>query len=52
MHQIQTQRLQHCRHCRFYQGQGRRSGSCHLLKAPMSGQCKACCLFAPVFEPI
>jgi hypothetical protein len=48
----QTQRSQHCRYCRFHQVQGRQRGSCQLLKTPMSGQCKACRLFVPVFEPI
>ena len=48
----QSQGSQHCRHCRFYQGQGRRGGCCQLLSAPMPGRCKACRLFVPAFEPI
>ncbi|HEY9808170.1 MAG TPA: hypothetical protein V6D13_02415 [Halomicronema sp.] len=40
-----------CRHCRFYQPQGRRGGHCSQLDAPVRGTWKACSLAIPPFAP-
>ncbi|MCT7948782.1 hypothetical protein NG798_03180 [Ancylothrix sp. C2] len=40
-----------CRHCRFYQPQGRRGGHCAQLDAPVRGTWKACSLAIPPFAP-
>jgi hypothetical protein len=33
-----------CRHCRYYQGQGRRGGMCQQLGVPVQSHWKACVL--------
>lgn len=38
-----------CRHCRFYDLEGRRGGHCHLLGAPVRGGWKACSMGASPF---
>lgn len=38
-----------CRHCRFYQLQGRRGGHCHQLGAPVQAGWNACPLAIPLF---
>jgi hypothetical protein len=40
-----------CRHCRFYQPEGRRGGHCSQLDAPVRGNWKACSLAIPPFAP-
>ncbi len=40
-----------CRHCRFYQPEGRRGGHCSQLDAPVRGSWKACSLAIPPFAP-
>lgn len=39
-----------CRHCRFYQPQGRRGGHCSQLNVEVQGSWKTCSLATPVFE--
>lgn len=38
-----------CRHCRFYQIEGRRGGDCQQLGVPVQGSWKACSLAAQPF---
>lgn len=38
-----------CRHCRFYQSEGRRGGGCQQLGVPVQGSWKACSLAIPPF---
>jgi hypothetical protein len=40
-----------CRHCRFYQPEGRRGGQCQQLGVPVRGTWKACQLAIPPFAP-
>jgi hypothetical protein len=40
-----------CRHCHFYQGEGRRGGSCQKLGVPVQGSWSVCPLAAPPFKP-
>lgn len=40
-----------CRHCRFYQPEGRRGGHCEQLGVPVRGGWKACSLAIPPFAP-
>ncbi len=40
-----------CRHCRFYQPEGRRGGQCQQLGVPVRGSWKACQLAIPPFAP-
>lgn len=40
-----------CRHCRFYQPEGRRGGYCDQLGVPVRGGWKACSLAIPPFAP-
>lgn len=39
-----------CRHCRFYQPQGRRGGTCQKLSVSVDGKWKACMLSSIPFE--
>ena len=39
-----------CRYCRFYEPEGRRGGSCHLLGVPVESSWKACSFASPPFE--
>lgn len=38
-----------CRHCRYYQTQGRRGGMCQQLGVPVRAEWKACSLAAAPF---
>ncbi|MEB3175153.1 MAG: hypothetical protein VKN60_08225 [Cyanobacteriota bacterium] len=38
-----------CRHCRYYQAEGRRGGMCHQLNVPVQGEWSACTLAARPF---
>ena len=38
-----------CRHCRYYQVEGRRGGMCEQLSVPVRGGWKACSLALPAF---
>lgn len=38
-----------CRHCLFFEGQGRRGGQCRQLGVPVRGSWKTCSLAAPPF---
>ncbi|MBD1910207.1 MULTISPECIES: hypothetical protein [unclassified Leptolyngbya] len=38
-----------CRHCLYYQVEGRRGGNCHQLGVPVQAQWKACPLATPCF---
>ena len=38
-----------CRHCRYYQAEGRRGGVCNQLNVPVQAQWKACTLAAGPF---
>lgn len=40
-----------CRHCLFYESQGRRGGQCQQLGVPVQGSWKACSLAVPPFVP-
>lgn len=44
-----TTNVSACRHCRFYQGEGRRGGQCKQLGAPVQAGWSACPLAAPLF---
>ena len=39
-----------CRHCRFYEPEGRRGGSCQMLGVPVQSSWKACAFASPPFE--
>ena len=39
-----------CRHCRFYDPEGRRGGSCQMLGVPVQSSWKACSLAASPFR--
>ena len=39
-----------CRHCRSYEPDGRRGGSCQLLGVPVESSWKACNFASPPFE--
>lgn len=39
-----------CRHCRFYNPEGRRGGSCQMLGVPVQSSWKACSLAASPFK--
>jgi hypothetical protein len=39
-----------CRHCRFYEPEGRRGGSCQILGVPVQSRWEACALAAPPFD--
>lgn len=39
-----------CRHCQYYQGEGRRGGYCQQLCAQVQGSWKACYLAIPPFS--
>ncbi len=39
-----------CRHCRFYQPEGRRGGSCQILGVPVQSRWKACTLSLSPFS--
>ena len=39
-----------CRHCRFYEPEGRRGGSCQMLGVPVQGRWKACPLASSPFD--
>ncbi|MEG3436779.1 hypothetical protein V0288_06570 [Pannus brasiliensis CCIBt3594] len=39
-----------CRYCRYYQGQGRRGGTCQQLNVPVDAHWKACALAARPFH--
>lgn len=39
-----------CRHCRYYQTEGRRGGTCQQLGGPVQAQWKACALAAHPFK--
>lgn len=39
-----------CRHCRFYQPEGRRGGQCQQLNVTVQGAWQACGLVEPPFE--
>ena len=39
-----------CRHCRFYQPEGRRGGSCQMLGVQVQSSWKACTLASSPFE--
>ncbi|MBE9179920.1 hypothetical protein IQ268_15215 [Oculatella sp. LEGE 06141] len=45
-----------CRHCQFFEGEGRRGGQCQQLGVPVQGGWKACSLaiapFAPTWETL
>ena len=38
-----------CRHCRYYQAEGRRGGNCNKLDSPVRAEWKACVLAAHPF---
>jgi hypothetical protein len=38
-----------CRHCVFYESQGRRGGQCRQLGVPVQGSWKSCSLAMPPF---
>lgn len=40
-----------CRHCPFYQSQGRRGGHCQQMEALVRGSWRACALALPPFAP-
>lgn len=40
-----------CRHCRFYQSEGRRGGHCQQMEALVRGSWQACALALPPFAP-
>lgn len=40
-----------CRHCQFYQSEGRRGGHCQQLGVPVQGGWKTCSLAIPPFSP-
>jgi hypothetical protein len=40
-----------CRHCQFYQLEGRRGGQCQQLGVPVQAAWKACQLAIPPFAP-
>jgi hypothetical protein len=40
-----------CRHCTFYQSEGRRGGSCQQLGVPVQGNWSVCSLAVPPFKP-
>lgn len=40
-----------CRHCRYYQTEGRRGGTCQQLDGPVRADWKACSLAAHPFAP-
>lgn len=40
-----------CRHCLFYEGQGRRGGQCRQLGVPVKGCWKSCSLAVSPFAP-
>ncbi|MBW4626411.1 MAG: hypothetical protein KME49_13140 [Brasilonema octagenarum HA4186-MV1] len=40
-----------CKHCRYYDIEGRRGGFCQQLGAPVRGSWKACSLAIPAFAP-
>ena len=42
--------ISNCRHCRFYQPEGRRGGQCQQLNVTVHGSWQACALVAPPFE--
>ncbi len=39
-----------CRHCRYYQSEGRRGGSCQQLGVPVESHWKACTLSVRSFD--
>ena len=39
-----------CRHCRYYQPEGRRGGSCHRLGVSVNSNWKACSLASSPFD--
>lgn len=39
-----------CRHCRYYQTEGRRGGVCHQLSVPVRSEWAACTLAARPFN--
>jgi hypothetical protein len=39
-----------CRHCRFYEPEGRRGGSCQILGVSVQSGWKACSFASPPFE--
>ena len=39
-----------CRHCRFYEPEGRRGGSCQILGVPVQSSWKACDFACPPFD--
>ena len=39
-----------CRHCRYYQAEGRRGGQCHQLSVPVRSEWAACTLAARPFN--
>lgn len=39
-----------CRHCRFYEPEGRRGGSCQMLGVPVQSSWKACSFASPPFD--
>ena len=39
-----------CRHCRFYQPEGRRGGSCQMLGVQVQGSWEACTFASSPFE--
>ena len=41
-----------CRHCRYYQSQGRRGGICQKLSVPVQAHWKACTLAASPFNSL
>lgn len=42
--------ISNCRHCRFYQPEGRRGGQCQQLSVTVQGAWQACALAASPFE--
>ena len=40
-----------CRHCRYYQSEGRRGGTCQQLGGPVQPDWKACAVAARPFTP-
>ena len=39
-----------CRHCRFYEPEGRRGGSCQMLGVPVQSGWEACTFASPPFD--
>ncbi len=40
-----------CRHCRYYEPEGRRGGNCQQLNVAVQGAWNACALAIPPFSP-